>query len=90
MCVCVCMYSSMYALRDELCTAKAPLHAWRLGPKKKVKAARRAGWVRWKGRRKRLPKSPFSASLSQVHRYIWFASFTAELAEGIIAQRLYI
>jgi hypothetical protein len=26
--------------------------------------------VRWKGCRKRLPKSPFSASLSQVHRYI--------------------
>jgi hypothetical protein len=36
--------------------------------KKKVKAA---GWGRWKGCRKQLPKSPFSASLSQVHRYIW-------------------
>jgi hypothetical protein len=41
------------------------------GLKKKVKAARRAGWVWWKGRRKRLPKSLFSASLSQMHRYMW-------------------
>ena len=31
-----------------------------------------AGWVRWKGTRKQLPKSPFSAIFSQ-HRYMWKA-----------------
>jgi hypothetical protein len=39
------------------------LGAWRL---KKVKAA---GWVRWKEARKQLPKSPFSATLSQIHSF---------------------
>src|SRR5256885_1940985 len=32
-----------------------------------------AGWVRGEGARKQLPKSPFSATHSQVHSYVRFS-----------------
>jgi hypothetical protein len=52
--------------RDPRSAVEAQGNLARLAPGglKKVEAA---GWVRWKGARKQLPKSPFSASF---HRYI--------------------
>ena len=55
---------------------------WALGalePKKMVKAARRAGWVWWKGCRKQPPKAPFSATLS-VQRLIRLSLHPPNLA----------
>jgi hypothetical protein len=61
------------------------LHAWRLGPKKRVKAARRGGWLRWKGRRKRLPKSLFSATLSQIHTWGFYVAQTGRRPDLLVS-----
>jgi hypothetical protein len=49
---------------------KETLHPWRLGPKKRLKRPDALVGVRWKGRRKRRLWEPFSATFSQIHRYM--------------------